>query len=166
MRNLTGLLLAVAISGAVGTAAAADDPAALARALLPAKATLEAGLQTSEREGQPISGKFEIEDGKLQLSVYTIKNGAFSEIVLDPMTGAIVKTEKITEGEDLKEAKEQSAAMATAKRSLRAATETALAANPGARAVSIIPAVKDGRPVGQITLLQSGAMKTITSPLD
>jgi len=41
------------------------DQAALARALQPAKATLEAGLKTSEREGKPISAKFEIEGGKL-----------------------------------------------------------------------------------------------------
>ena len=33
----------------------------------------------SEREGQPISGKFEVDNGKLQLSVYTAKEGTFSK---------------------------------------------------------------------------------------
>ena len=101
-RSLFIIVTAFAVPGwASAVRAESNDDAALARALQGAKATVEAGLQSSEREGQPISGKFEIEDGKLQLSVYTSKNGSYSEVVLDPVTGAIAKTEKITEGEDL-----------------------------------------------------------------
>lgn len=37
----------------------------------------------SESEGQPISGKFEVEDGKLQLAVYTAKDGKFFEVIVD-----------------------------------------------------------------------------------
>jgi hypothetical protein len=170
MRKIPSLLLIAILSpagGFAGTALSeAPDPAALARALQGAKATLAAGLQASEREGQPISGKFEIEDGKLQLSVYTMKGGGFMEVVLDPVTGAIAKSEKITEGDDLKAAQEQSAAMAKAKRSLRAATETAIASNAGARAVSIVPELRAGRPVGQLTLQQGGNFKKIAAPLD
>jgi hypothetical protein len=170
MRTIQSLLLIALLTtggGLVGIAAAEEhDQAALGRALQGAKATLEGGLQASEREGQPISGKFEIEDGKLQLSVYTMKNGGFMEVVLDPATGAIAKSEKITEGDDLKAAKEQSAAMAKAKQSLRAATEMALASNAGARAVSIVPELKGGRPVGQITLQQGSSFKEIAAPLD
>ena len=47
--------------------AEADDPKALAAALKDATATLQGGLKASEREGTPISAKFEIEDGKLYL---------------------------------------------------------------------------------------------------
>src|SRR5258707_11730112 len=120
------LLLAISFSSAglsVSAFAEEKDQAALARALQPAKATLEAGLQASEREGKPISAKFEIEDGKLQLSVYTAKGDGFTEEVLDPSTGAIVKVEKITDADDLKEAQAQNAAMTKATRSLLAATE-------------------------------------------
>ncbi len=56
--------------------------------------------------------------------------------------------------------------MAKAKRSLRAATETAIASNAGTRAVSIVPELKDGRPVGQITIQQGGNIKKIEAPLD
>src|SRR6266568_4148802 len=107
MRLIRSLPLLVAVIVAAGVPAAASaetgDQAALARALQGTKTTLEAGLKTSEREGKPISAKFEIEDGKLQLSVYTEKSGGFAEAVLDPATGSTVKAEKITDNNDLKE---------------------------------------------------------------
>jgi hypothetical protein len=170
MRKIPSLLLIALLGvagGVVGTASSEEkDPAALARALQGAKATLAGGLQASEREGQPISGKFEIEDGKLQLSVYTLKGSEFMEVVLDPATGAIAKAEKITDADDLKAATDQKAAMAKAKRSLRAATESTLTANGGTRAVSILPALKDGHPVGEVTLQQGDNIKKVTAPLD
>ena len=104
-----------------------------------ATATLQGGLKASEREGTPISAKFEIEDGKLQLSVYTMKGNDFMEVVVDPKTGAIAKAEKITDTDDLKAATAQKAAMAKAKMPLLTATETAVKANAGSRAVSIFP---------------------------
>ena len=42
---------------------AEGDPAALAAAMKDATATLQGGLKASEREGTPISAKFEIDDG-------------------------------------------------------------------------------------------------------
>ena len=63
----TLLLIAVSVAGAgllSPLRSEEQDQAALARALQPAKATLQAGLKTSEREGKPISAKFEIEGGK------------------------------------------------------------------------------------------------------
>jgi len=96
-----------------------------------ASATLQGGLKASEAQGTPISAKFEIEDGKLQLSVYTMKGNDFMEVVADPNTGAIAKAQKITDAGDLKEADEQKAAMAKAKVPLLTATETAVKANAG-----------------------------------
>ena len=164
------VILTVAAFSWAGLSASASaeekDPAALARAMQPAKATLEAGLKASEREGKPISAKFEIEDGKLQLSVYTRKGDGFTEAVLDPGTGAIVTAEKITDADDLKEAQAQSAAMTTAKRSLLAATEAAVKANSGFRALSIEPELKDGHPVAEVTLLQGSTFKKVRSKLD
>src|SRR5207245_6925315 len=123
----------IAVIGFCGAAvfpawAEGGDPAALAAAMKDATATLQGGLKASEREGTPISAKFEVEDGKLQLSVYTMKGNDFMEVVADPKTGAIAKAEKITDAEDLKAATSQSAAMAKAKVSLLTATETAVKA--------------------------------------
>ena len=47
---------------------AEQDDAALIKAMSGAKVTLQKGLTASEHEGRPISAKFEMEDGKLQLS--------------------------------------------------------------------------------------------------
>lgn len=171
MRKTEWLLTALAISFSctvlfVPARGEDNDRAALARALQGPTTTLEAGLKASEREGKPISAKFEIEGGRLQLSVYTTKNGQFAEVVLDPGTGTIAKTEKITEGDDLKEATEQGAAMAKATQSLLAATGAAVGANGGFRAVSIFPELKDGHPVGEITLLQGNTFKQVAVRLD
>ena len=46
---------------------------ALARALAGPWLPLESGLVLSSTQGTPISAKYELEDGTLQLSVYTLK---------------------------------------------------------------------------------------------
>ena len=163
--------LVVAVIGlwsAVGATARAEEsnPAALAAAMKNATATLQGGLRASEAQGTPISAKFEIEDGKLQLSVYTMKGNDFMEVVADPNTGAVAKAEKITEADDLKEATEQKAAMAKAKVPLLTSAETAVKANAGSRAVSIVPELKGGQAVAEVTLLQGTAFKKVTEKLD
>src|SRR5438874_3550080 len=102
------------------------EHAELAKALKGVKISLEKGLSASESQGKPISGKFEVEDGKLQLSVYTMKSDKFSEVIIDYKTGKTAKTEAITGGDDLAAAKAQSSAMAKAKVSLRSTTEKAV----------------------------------------
>jgi len=143
-----------------------DDPKALAAALKDATATLQGGLSASEPQGTPISAKFEIEDGKLQLSIYTMKGNDFMEVVADPKSGAIAKAEKITDADDLKAATSQSAAMAKAKVSLLTATETAVKANTGFRAVSIFPELKGGQATAEVTLLQGTTFKKVVEKLD
>src|SRR5258705_12681668 len=44
------------------------------------KVNLQQGLAASEQQGQPISAKFEVEEGKLQLTLYTVKEGKCSEV--------------------------------------------------------------------------------------
>jgi len=165
------LILLVATIGLLAAAivpawAEGGDEAALAAAMKNATATLEGGLRNSEAQGTPISAKFEIEDGKLQLSIYTMKGNDFMEVVADPKTGAIAKAEKITDAGDLKEAAEQKAAMAKAKVPLLTATETAVKANAGSRAVSIVPELKNGQATAEVTLLQGTAFKKVTEKLD
>jgi len=163
--------LLVAAIGCLGAAvvpvwAEAADPAALAAAMKNASATLQGGLKASEAQGTPISAKFEIEDGKLQLSIYTMKGNDFTKVVADPNTGAIAKAEKITDAGDLKEAAEQKAAMAKAKVALLTATERAVNANTGSRAVSIVPELKNGQATAEVTLLQGTALKKVSEKLD
>src|SRR5215510_15668872 len=88
--------------------------AALAKALPSAKVSLAESLAASAREGTPISGKFELEEGQLQLSVYTVKGDTFSEVIVDHTTGKVTKVEPITSGEDYTAASAQRAAMAKA----------------------------------------------------
>jgi len=162
------LVATIGLWSAIGATARAEEgnPAALAAAMKNATATLQGGLKASEAQGTPISAKFEIEDGKLQLSVYTMKGNDFMEVVADPKTGTIAKAEKITDAGDLKEAAEQKAAMAKAKVPLLTATETAVKANAGAQAVSIVPELKNGQAMAEVTLLQGTTFKKVTEKLD
>jgi hypothetical protein len=164
----TLLVAAIVFLGAAVAPAWAEGggAAALAAAMKNAAATLQGGLKASEAQGTPISAKFEIEDGKLQLSVYTMKGNDFMEVVANPNTGAIAKAEKITDAGDLKEAAEQKAAMAKAKVPFLTATEKAVNANAGSRAVSIVPELKSGLPTAEVTLLQGTSFKKVTEKLD
>ena len=142
------------------------EHAELAKALKDAKVSLQRGLTASAKEGKPISGKYEVEYGQLQLSVYTMKGDAFSEVIVDHKTGKVVKTEAISGGDDLTAAKAQREAMAKAKRSLDAAASEAVKDNKGYRAVSVMPALKDGHPVADVTLVKGSEWKTVSEKLD
>jgi len=154
------LLLSVSASAAEG------DASALAGKLKEAKVSLQRGLSASAGQGKPISGKFELEDGKLQLSVYTAKGDTFSEVIVDHETGKVTKAEPITSGDDLSAAKAQNDAMSKAKTSLSAAVGRALKENKGYRAVSATPSIKDGHPTAEITLLKGTESKTVSETLD
>ena len=151
-----------------GWAQKSDDAehAELAKALRDAKISLQRGLTASKKEGKPISAKYEVEDGKLQLSVYTMKGEKFSEVIVDHKTGKVAKAEPISGGDDLRAAKAQSEAMAKAKRSLDAAASEAVKENKGYRAVSVIPALKDGHPVAGVTLVKGTEWKSVSEKLD
>jgi hypothetical protein len=95
-----------------------------------------------------------------------MKGDAFSEVIVDHKTGKIAKSEAITKGDDLAHAKEQSEAMAKAKRSLGAAASEAVKENKGYRAVSVFPALKDGHPVADVTLAKGSEWKTVSEKLD
>ena len=142
------------------------EHAELAKALKEAKISLQRGLTASAKAGKPISAKYEVEHGKLQLSVYTMKGDKFSEVIVDHKSGKVSKTEPITQGDDFSHAKAQSEAMAKAKRSLDAAATEAVKANNGYRAVSVMPALKDGHPVAEVELVKGTDWKTVSEKLD
>jgi len=147
-------------------AEAAKNAPALAAALKDATVSLEAGLRASEAEGKPISGKFEIEDGKLQLSVYTAtKGGQFFEVIVDHKTGKITKVEPITEADDLKDAKKQANAIAKAKSTLADAVAKAVKANSGYRAVSVAAEIEGGAANADVGLLKGSSSKSVDEKL-
>ena len=123
------------------------------------------GLQAAEKEGQPISGKFELEDGKLQLSVYTMKGDKFSEVIVDHKTGKVAKSEPITGGEDLAAAQKQAQAMRKTKHALREAAARAEKANPGFHAVSVVPEVENGKARADVMLLKGNTSKSVDEQL-
>ena len=139
---------------------------ALAKDVKGSKVSLEKGLSASEAQGKPISAKFEIEEGKLQHSVYTVKAGSFYEVIVDHQTGKVAKTEPITSGDDLTAAKAQNEATSKSKTSLRSAVDKALKANQGYRAVSVIPSSEGGRSTAEVTLVKGNDWKTVKEKLD
>jgi len=143
-----------------------EEREALMKAMAGVKVSLAEAVTAAAASGTVISAKFEVEDGPLQLSVYTEKGGKFSEVIVDHQTGKVVKTEPITEGEDLTEARGQSDAMAKAKLSPKAVIEKVVGANKGFTAVSVTPKLKDGHPFAEVELLKGQEWKTVTEKLD
>jgi hypothetical protein len=143
-----------------------QEQAELANSLSSVKVSLQQGFTASEREGQPISGKFEVEDGKLQLSVYTAKEGKFFEVIVDHVTGDVTEVEPITEGEDLTHAKSQKAAMDKAKVKLADAATKAKGQVADVLVVSAVPQLKGDRPEATVVLLTGKRFSTVSEPLD
>jgi uncharacterized membrane protein YkoI len=164
--TLAVTVLVLTAGGALAAESGAREHAELAKALASAKVSLGKGLTAATTAGKPISAKFEVEDGKLLLSVYTQNDGAFSEVVVDHATGKVAKSEAITEGEDLTHARSQSEAMAKAKLSLSAAVSKAVSANAGYHAVSVFPSLKNGHPVAEVSLHKGADWRTLTERLD
>ncbi len=146
--------------------ASAEEKSSLAANMKDAKVSLERGIAASKAKGVPISAKYEVENGKLQLSVYTAKGDAFSEVIVDHKTGKVAKSEPITGGEDVTAAKSQNEAMSKANTSLQAAVSKAVKANKGYKAVSATPSLKDGHPTADITLMKGTESKTVSEQLD
>ncbi len=166
-RTLIALVLPLSATIAVQARAEPDfDAPAMAKALAGSNVSLEQGLKASQREGTPISAKYEIEDGALQLSVYTMNNDRYSEVIVEHHSGAIAKSEAIAEGRDLKAAGVQSAAMTKAKTSLAAAVAAAVKANDGYRAIAVEPKLQDGHALAQIVLMRGEEVKNVSQKLD
>jgi hypothetical protein len=144
---------------AAEAAMAAAGAAAIAEELKGVKVTLADGLKAAEQSGKPISGRYWILHGKFQLSVYTTKDGKFTEVIIDYKTGKVAKTEAITDGDDLEDAQELAAAMAKAKRTLAEVIAEAENANPGFKAVSIEPKIEDSEVHADIALLKGEESK-------
>jgi uncharacterized membrane protein YkoI len=163
-------ILAMSVITASGMIASADEdegsPAAVAKFLPTAKVTLQQGLTAAEAQGQPISAKFEVDEGHFQLSVYTAQGGKFSEVIVDHTTGKVAKSEAITGGEDLADAKKHMQAYSKTKKSLKSAVDQAEKAHAGYRAISVTPKLSGGHAVALVTLLKRTEVKTASESLE
>jgi hypothetical protein len=164
---LTAIASATLLMGAtLAQAGQAEEQAALLKAMSSAKVRLQQGLDAATSQGRPISAKFELEDGKLQLSVYTDKAGKYAEVIVDHTNGHVRKVDAITEGDDLTYAKAQGGALAKVKESLKAATDKAEHEAAGYRAISALPELADkGGSVVKVTLAKGSEVKTVTVPV-
>jgi hypothetical protein len=166
MFGLVRVAAAMVFVSSSAHAQATKEQATLAAQMRGAKhVALGEAMAAASSSGKPISARYEYEDKKLKLSVFIEKDGAYSEIFFDHMTGKVATIDKITGGEDMKDAKAQSRAFAKAKVTLAAALEKALAANAGYTAVEVIPMLEGGRPVAEITLMKDGQFKAVSEPL-
>jgi hypothetical protein len=155
-------MLAFALgAGPAGAAMTDKEKAELAPVVTGAKVTLEQGLATSKKNGKPVSAKFEIENGKPQLSIYTVRDGnKYFEVIVDHSSGEIAKAEPITGGDDLTAAKKQSDSLFRATRELREAVKEAKRDNPGYLAVSVWSEMKEGHSLATVNLVKDNDWKT------
>jgi hypothetical protein len=130
------------------------------------KYALQIAIQTSERIGQPLSAQFEIDYGQLFVSIYTAHGSDFTEVVVDPKNGTIIKSSKISDADDVKDATEQKAALSSATVALLTAAQKSLDGYPGSQVVGIFPEIQNGHAVAVVTLLQEATPKKVIIPLD
>jgi hypothetical protein len=170
MRTMRILIRLTAVSALlmtnVASAQATKQQAAVAAAMRGAKhVALGDAIATASASGKPISARYEFEDGKLKLSVFIEKAGVFTELFFDHMTGKVAQIDKITGGDDLKDARAQNKVSAKAKKPLAEALAKALAANPGYTAVDVTPVFEGKTPVADITLMKDGQFKSVSEPI-
>ena len=152
-----GLLLSTLAAGRAG---AAEDGAAETLERLPAsKHTLVDAIRQAEKtNGTPISAKFEFEDGKLWLSVYTAKDGKVPDAEHNTLMelkgepgGAQWQpaTEVFQDKEHIARSAAQLTLIQLSGASLESAVQKAASAQKGTP-YSAIPRIKAGRPVLEV----------------
>jgi uncharacterized membrane protein YkoI len=166
--------LAVFCGGVVHAVAAEANDAALLGNLKSATLSLAEGVAQAEKQnGAAISAKFEVEDGKFWLSVYTAKAGLKNDaehnelIELKGEANAAKwspATEVFEDKKHLTRSAMQLTLVQTSKLSLADAIKKAGAAQPGT-VYSAIPAVQDGNPVFDVKVATADG-KSVTVVID
>jgi hypothetical protein len=159
-------VLAVWGLACIQTRAEEKDMAALAAGMKDVPATMEQGLVSAAKSGRPISAKFEMDDGEVAFSIYVERSDGFREIVMNPRSGIAAGASILSEDEDLKDARAQSAAMAKANATLLVTARNAVAGNAGARVISVYPELQNGQAVAIVTLLRDDKFTKVTEKLD
>jgi hypothetical protein len=133
---------------------------------MPVPMRLQDGVRAGATRGLPLSGKYELEDGVLQLSVYTTDGQTFHEVIVDHTTGAVTKSDALSKPDDVRAAQDQVVAMAVAKTPLAAVLDRTEQANAGFRAVAITPTLKAGRLLATVTLVRGLTVMTVEQPFE
>ena len=149
------------------------DTQALVAALAKSKLTLSEGLrQATKSPAVPISAKFELEDGKLSLSVYTAGKGLAVEPeknVLQELSGSPEdkwepKVEVFKDVPHVARSSEQLTLMAIGKSSLTDIIARVEKAQQGT-VFSVTPAIRNHKPVAEVLVAEKGKVKKLFQPL-
>jgi uncharacterized membrane protein YkoI len=154
--RILALSASITLSGGAALSAAEGDDQALVTRLKQSKHSLAEGITQAEKEnGAAISAKFEIEDGKLLLSVYTAKSGLSADAehnALIELNGEATNAawqpavEVFEDKKHLTRSAMQLTLVQMSKLSLAEAVKKAEATQPGT-VYSAIPSMKNGNPV-------------------
>jgi uncharacterized membrane protein YkoI len=171
---LIAALLTLGIFGGTGYAAPTASADPVPAKIKTAKHSLLEGIQQAQKDnGIAISAKFEVEDGKLQLSVYTAKAGLDKDAehnTLIELSGEAAKpkwepkTEVFSDREHLARSATQLTLLETSSLTLEEAAKKATAQKKGT-VYSVIPAAKDGKTVFDV-LVATPNGKTIHLAID
>src|SRR6266545_5472565 len=173
------LIAALAAAGSLGWQPAraegdSKELQAVAQALGKSKVSLLAAIrQASQGSARAISAKFELEDGKLSLSVYTAEKGLAvpaEKNVLQELSGSpeqdkwAPQTEVFKDVPHVARSAEQLTVMSLGRKSLAAVIAEVRKTHPGT-VFSVTPAIKNHKPVAVVLLAQKGKVTMVTQPL-
>lgn len=177
--HVFSLIAALVVAGWLGWQPAyaegdSKELQAVAQALGKSKVSLLDGIrQVSHGSAAAISAKFELEDGKLSLSIYTAEKGLAvpaEENVLQESSGSpeedkwTPKTEVFKDVPHVARAAEQLALMSLSRKSLAAIIAEVQKSHAGT-VFSNTPATKNHRPVAVVLIAQKGKVTTVMQPL-
>jgi len=173
--SLTVVLL-MTMFGVMPVASADDskDTKALLEALGKSKHTLIDGVrQTAKGGAVPISAKFELEDGKLSLSVYTAEKGLSvpaEKNVLQELSGSpegdkwAPNVEVFKDVPHVARSSEQLTLMALGKASLTNIIARVQKTQSGT-VFSVTPVIRNHRAVAEVLVADDGKVKKVLQPL-
>jgi hypothetical protein len=173
------LIAAFVVAGSLGWQPAraegeSKELQAVVQALSKSKHSLLEGIQQASRgSAAAISAKFELEDGKLSLSVYTAEKGLTvpsEKNVLQELSGSpeqekwTPQTEVFKDVEHVARSAEQLAVMSLGRKSLAAVIAEVQKTHPGT-VFAITPAIRNHKPVAVVLIASKGKVATVTQPL-
>jgi hypothetical protein len=173
--SLTAVLL-MTMLGVTPVASAEDskDAQALLEALGKSRHTLLDGVRQAAKSGAvPISAKFELEDGKLSLSVYTAEKGLSvpaEKNVLQELSGSpegdkwTPNVEVFKDVPHVARSSEQLALMALGKASLTNIIARVEKTQSGT-VFSVTPVIKNHKAVAEVLVADDGKVKKVFQPL-
>jgi hypothetical protein len=161
------------LESATARAEDTQDMQPLVQALSKSKLTLLDGIRQAEKDhGAAISAKFEMEDGKLSLSVYTAEKGLLvgaEENVLEELSGSPEnrwepKVEVFKDVPHVARSAEQLAIVALGRTSLTDLVARVQKAQ-GGTVFSVKPMIKNHKPVAEVLVANKGKVTKLVRPL-